>query len=77
MNLRPQHKNTAAKAVEPAQAMLPNVRVIVTSTGALDVTVDGAVFPPPPRGEWARGSFADLLDAVTKDRSVAVRIEVR
>lgn len=59
------------------QAVLPNVRVIVTDTGALDVTVDGAVFPPPAHGEWTRGSFADLLDAVTKDRSVAVRIEVR
>jgi hypothetical protein len=59
------------------QAVLPNVRVIVTDTGALDVTVDGAVFPPPSRGEWTRDTFADLLDAVTKDRTVAVRIEVR
>lgn len=67
----------AKTTTDDAPAVLPNVRVIVTDTGSLDVTVDGAVFPAPARGEWTRGSFADLLDAVTKDRSVAVRIEVR
>lgn len=80
MNLRPHKKSATTESNEtpsPVQAVLPNVRVIVADTGALDVAVDGAVFPPPPRGEWTRGSFADLLDAVTKDRSVAVRIEVR
>ncbi len=79
MNLRPQKKHAAAASNEPAmvQAVLPNVRVIVTDTGVLDVTVDGAAFLPPHRGQWTRGTFADLLDAVTKDRTVAVRIEVR
>ena len=76
MNLHPQKKH-AANDEAPVQAVLPNVRVIVTDTGILDVTVDGAAFPPLPRGEWTRGSFADLLDAVTKDRTIAVRIEVR
>lgn len=76
MNLHPQKKH-AANYDAVVQAVLPNVRVIVTATGALDVTVDGAVFSPPPRGQWTRGGFAELLDAVTKDRTVAVRIEVR
>ncbi|MGE9809602.1 hypothetical protein [Janibacter sp. G1551] len=74
---RASRASRAKNTTEDAPAVLPNVRVIVTGTGALDVTVDGAVFPPPAHGEWTRGSFADLLDAVTKDRSVAVRIEVR
>lgn len=77
MNLHPQKKHAADGDEAPVQAVLPNVRVIVTDTGTLDVTVDGAVFSPPPRGQWTRGTFADLLDAVTKDRTVAVRIEVR
>lgn len=62
---------------EPVQAVLPNVRVTVTESGALTVTIDGAEYPPPVRGEWTRGTFAELLDAVTENRSIGVRIEVR
>ena len=64
-------------APEPVQAVLPNVRVTVTETGTLNVTIDGTDYPPPVRGEWTRGTFADLLDAVTESRSIGVRIEVR
>lgn len=64
-------------AEEPVQAVLPHVRVTVTETGTLNVTIDGTDYPPPARGEWTRGTFADLLDAVTENRTFGVRIEVR
>lgn len=58
--------------------VLPHVIITVTETGALDVTVDGDPFPPPAEGQvWTRGTFGGLLDAITKDRTVTVRIEVR
>lgn len=58
--------------------VLPHVIITVAETGALEVTVDGDVFPPPAEGQqWTRGTFGALLDAITADRTVAVRIEVR
>lgn len=57
--------------------MLPHVVISVTGAGILDVTVDGAAFPPPESGAWTRSTFGPLLDAITQDRSIAVRIEVR
>lgn len=56
---------------------LPHVVISVTGAGVLDVTVDGADFPPPESGAWTRSTFGPLLDAITEDRRVAVRIEVR
>ncbi len=58
--------------------VLPHVVITAAETDALEVTVDGAAFPPPAEGQaWTRGTFGALLDAITKDRTVAVRIEVR
>lgn len=65
---------------EPDEAppvLLPHVLITVTDTGALEVTVDGEPFPPPPAGPWTRTDFGTLLDAITRDRTVAVRVEVR
>ena len=57
--------------------LLPHVVVTVAENGALDVTVDGAPYPPPrPESAWTRSTFGELLDAVTADRTVPVRIEV-
>lgn len=64
---------------DPADApiALPHVIVTVAETGALDITVDGAPFPPPTSAsEWTRSTFGTLLDAITADRTIAVRIEV-
>ena len=73
----PLHRTTSQQPDE-TPVVLPHVVIAVTETGALEVTVDGTAFPPPVAGsEWTRGSFGPLLDAVTKDRTVAVRIEVR
>ncbi|GAB3062522.1 MULTISPECIES: hypothetical protein [Micrococcales] len=58
--------------------LLPHVIVTVAENGALDVTVDGTPFPPPQQGAaWTRSTFGELMDAITADRTIAVRIEVR
>ena len=73
----PLHR-TPSQQPDETPVVLPHIVIIVTESGALDVTVDGTAFPPPAAGsEWTRGTFGPLLDAVTKDRTIAVRIEVR
>ena len=65
---------------DPAQTsvLLPHVVVTVAENGALNVTVDGIAFPPPQQDSaWTRGTFGELMDAVTADRTITVRIEVR
>ncbi|WP_114906676.1 hypothetical protein [Ornithinimicrobium murale] len=65
---------------DPAETpvVLPHVVVTVAENGTLDVTVDGAPFPPPQQDSaWTRSTFGELMDAVTADRTIAVRIEVR
>jgi len=65
---------------DPAETpvLLPHVVVTVAENGTLEISVDGAPFPPPrPEFAWTRSTFGELLDAVTADRTVAVRIEVR
>lgn len=58
--------------------MLPHVVVTVSDTGVLDVWLDGQPFEPPQGAEpWTRSGFGDLLDAITHDRSLTVRVEVR
>ncbi|WP_229659413.1 hypothetical protein [Nesterenkonia alkaliphila] len=58
--------------------MLPHVLVRVNDDGTLTVRVDGEPFEPdefaPP---WRRSTFGALIDAVTQDRRVPVRVEVR
>ena len=65
---------------DPAETpvLLPHVVVTVAENGILDVTVDGAPFPPPQQDSaWTRSTFGELMDAVTSDRTIAVRVEVR
>lgn len=65
---------------DPAETpvLLPHVVVTVAENGTLEISVDGAPFPPPQQDSaWTRSTFGELLDAVTADRTVAVRIEVR
>mgnify|MGYP000930125341 FL=1 len=70
--------HTSSQQPDETPVVLPHVVIIVTENSTLDVTVDGTPFPPPAAGsEWTRGTFGLLLDAVTKDRTIAVRIEVR
>ena len=60
-----------------APVELPHVLVTVAADGTLTATVDGAPFPSPDASAWRRATFGPLMDAITKDRTVAVRVEVR
>ena len=60
-----------------APVELPHVLVTVAEDGTLTATVDGTPFPSPNAGVWTRATFGPLMDAITKDRTIAVRVEVR
>ena len=73
---KPRHPSRREPSETPV--VLPHVVITATETGTLDVTVDGTAFPPPEEGpNWTRATFGPLLDAITEDRRIAVRIEVR
>lgn len=51
--------------------------VTVGEFGYMTVIVDGHDFPPPAPGvAWGRATFGDLLDAISKDRTRTIRVEV-
>ncbi|CAM2794835.1 hypothetical protein [Skermania piniformis] len=56
---------------------LPNVIVTVAANGTLTAAVDGVAHPQPVAGAWTRATFGTLMDEITKDRTVSVRVEVR
>ena len=56
---------------------LPNVIVTVAADGTLTAAVDGIAHPQPSAGSWTRATFGPLMDEITKDRTVSVRVEVR
>lgn len=61
---------------EDTPVELPHAVITVTETGTLDVTLDGTEVPPPEGETWTRSTFGPLLDALTRDRTSTVRIEV-
>ncbi len=56
---------------------LPSVVVTVAADGMLTATVDGIAHPQPAAGAWTRATFGPLMDEITKDRTISVRVEVR
>ena len=56
---------------------LPHVLVTVAEDGTLTATVDGTPFASPDASAWTRATFGPLMDAITNDRTIAVRVEVR
>ncbi len=56
---------------------LPNVVITVDADGTLTATVDGLPVLKSPAEVWTRATFGPLMDAITKDRTIAVRVEVR
>src|SRR5699024_1294718 len=64
---------------EPEQTpvVLTHAIISVTEAGALDVTINGAPYPPQEGGTWTRSTFGALLGAITADRTIAVRVAVQ
>lgn len=60
-----------------APVELPHVLVTVAADGTLTATVDGTPFTSPDGSAWTRATFGPLMDAITQDRTIAVRVEVR
>lgn len=74
MTRKPRRATRPEPEVTPV--VLPHAVIIVTETGNLDVTLDGTDVPPPEGEVWTRGTFGLLLDVLTRDRTITVRIEV-
>jgi hypothetical protein len=77
MNLTGPRRSTPNDDEPTAPVELPHVLVTVAEDGTLTATVDGTPFPSPDAGAWTRATFGPLMDAITKDRTIAVRVEVR
>ena len=77
MNLTSPRRSNPTDDDGMAPVELPHVLVTVASDGTLTATVDGTPFPAPGETAWTRTTFGPLMDAITKDRTVAVRVEVR
>ena len=77
MNLTSPRRSTQNDDENMAPVELPHVLVTVAEDGTLTATVDGTPFPSPNAGAWTRATFGPLMDAITKDRTIAVRVEVR
>lgn len=60
-----------------APIALPHVVITVAEPGTLNVTFDGRPFPVADGVEpWTRSTFAGLLDVLTQDRRVPIRLEI-
>ena len=77
MNLTGPRRSTTTDDDANAPVELPHVLVTVAEDGTLTATVDGTPFPSPDETAWTRATFGPLMDAITKDRTIAVRVEVR
>ena len=77
MNLTGARRSGPNNDETTAPVELPHVLVTVAEDGPLTATADGAPFPSPDASAWTRATFGPLMDAITKDRTIAVRVEVR
>lgn len=77
MNLTGPRRSGPGDDETTAPVELPHVLVTVAEDGTLTATVDGTPFASPDGSAWTRATFGPLMDAITKDRTIAVRVEVR
>ena len=77
MNLTGPRRSGPGDDETTAPVELPHVLVTVAEDGTLTATVDGTPFASPDGSAWTRATFGPLMGAITKDRTIAVRVEVR
>ncbi len=77
MNLTSPRRSGPNDDETTAPVELPHVLVTVAADGTLTATVDGTPFTSPDGSAWTRATFGPLMDAITQDRTIAVRVEVR
>jgi hypothetical protein len=80
--MSPSRYRRAASADEsadvPVPVVLPHVLITVTDGDELTVVVDGVPYLPPEfSGPWRRSSFGPILDALSDESRVPLRVEVR
>lgn len=75
MNLSRSHHSRDHESEVPVD--LPNVVVTVAADGTLTAAVDGIAHPQPAAGAWTRATFGPLMDEITRNRTISVRVEVR
>ena len=61
---------------EGVPVVLRHVVITVDTSGTLAVTVDQQPHLPPAGEVWGRGDFAAILDDLTEQRRVPVRVDV-
>lgn len=69
-------RNRHNESNEAVPVVLRHVVITVDITGTLAVTVDQQPHLPPEGEVWGRGDFATILDDLTEQRSVPVRVDV-
>lgn len=68
----------ADTASTPVPVSVPLLLLVVHEDGTLTATHDGHPVPPPAGAEaWRRSLFGQIVELVTNDRAVPVRVEVR
>lgn len=67
------HRNESHEGVP---VVLRHVVITVNTTGTLTVTADQQPHLPPAGEAWGRGDFAAILDDLTEQRRVPVRVDV-
>ncbi len=77
MNLTSPRRSGPSDDETTGPVELPHVLVSVAEDGTLTATVDGTAFESPDGIAWTRATFGPLMDSITKDRIIAVRVEVR
>ncbi len=77
MNLTSPRRSSPTDDETTAPVELPHVLVAVAADGTLAAAVDGTPFASPDGTAWTRATFGPLMDAITNDRTIAVRVEVR
>lgn len=61
---------------EAVPVVLRHVVITVDITGTLTVTVDQQPYLPPAGEVWGRSDFAAILDDLTEQRRIPVRVDV-